>query len=88
VDHEVLEAGILCLDRADAVDHLAGGPQNQAFCCTPSRKDGISGRRARRTPGAALLVGVAHEPERREPLVALVVRRLDLRIASSWLPAM
>ena len=34
-------------------------------------------RRAGRAPGAALLVGIAHEPERREPLVALVMRRLD-----------
>src|SRR6266478_3491152 len=34
-------------------------------------------RCARRAPGAALIVGIAHEAEGREPLVALVMRRLD-----------
>ena len=54
-----------------------GGPQNHAFCATPSRSDESLRRRARRAPGAPVLVGVPHEAEWREPLVALVVRRLD-----------
>src|SRR3989454_12633069 len=35
-------------------------------------------RRARRSPGTAVLVRIAHEAERGEPLVALVVSGLDL----------
>ena len=33
--------------------------------------------RARRTPGAAVLIGIPHEAERREPLEALVVGGLE-----------
>ena len=44
----------------------------------PVAQRGHPRRRAGRAPGAAVLVGVAHEAERREPLVALVVRGLEL----------
>ena len=60
----------------------AGGPQNQAFCSIPSRNEGTRAGAPGHTPGAPVLVGVAHETERREPLEALAVRGLE----SEWLP--
>src|SRR2546425_10362193 len=77
MDHEVLEPGILGRDRLDPVDHVRRRPTEPRLLL-----DAVGERRhargcARRTPRAAVLVGVAHEPERREPLVALIVRRLD-----------
>src|SRR5262249_55184110 len=44
-----------------------------------------AGRRARRAPGPALLVGIAHEAERREPFEPFVVR--GLKPANSFLAA-
>src|SRR5438309_8718823 len=77
MDHEVLEPGILGRDRLDPVDHVRRRPAEPRLL-----KDAVGERRhargrARRTPRAAVLVGVAHEAEGREPLVALIVRRLD-----------
>src|SRR5258706_3433506 len=76
VDHEVFEARVLRLDGLDAVDDVPGWAAEPRF-----RRDAVGERRcprgrAGRAPRAPLLVCVAHEPERREPLVALVVRRL------------
>src|SRR5258707_11724724 len=78
VDHEVLEAGIFGRDRLDAVDHVAGRAAEPRLLGDAVGERGRARRRPGRAPGAALLVGVAHEAERREPLVALVVRGLDL----------
>src|ERR1700741_2106366 len=73
VDHEGLEPWILGFDRPDAVDDLAGRPAEPRLLLDALADRGDRGRRARGAPGAALLVGVAHETERREPLVALVM---------------
>src|SRR5215510_15457450 len=76
VDHEVLEPGVLRRDRLDAVDHVRRRTAEPRLLLDPVGERGCARRRARRAPRAPLLVGVAHEAERREPLVALVVRRL------------
>src|ERR1041385_3358508 len=78
VDHEVLEARILRLDRLDALDDVLGRPAEPRLLRDAVGKLRRARRGAGRAPGAALLVGIAHEPEWREPLVALVVRGLDL----------
>src|SRR6266404_764577 len=77
VDHEVLEPRILRLDRLDALDHVRGRAAEPRLL-----RDTVGEVRhprggARRAPRAPVFVGVAHEAERREPLVPLVVRRLD-----------
>src|ERR1043166_9018409 len=74
----MLEAGFFRLDRLDAVDDVRGRAAEPRLLLHTVAQRGHPGWRARRAPGAALLVGVAHEAERREPFVALVVRRLDL----------
>src|SRR3954452_10951018 len=78
VNHEVLEARIFRLDRLDALDDVLGRSAEPGLLRDAVGKLGRARRRARRAPGAALLVGVAHETERREPLVAFVMGRLDL----------
>ena len=55
----------------------AGEPTIQAFCATPSRIVGARAGAPGRAPRPALVVRVADEAERREPLVALVVSGLD-----------
>src|SRR5437867_4484247 len=77
VDHEVLEPGILRLDRLDSVDDVRGGAAEPRLLRDAVGEIRHARGRARRAPRAAVLVGVPHEPERREPLVALVVRGLD-----------
>ena len=75
MEHEILETGILRLDRFDARDDVfrrAAEPCLLLYAFAQARD---RRRRTRRAPGAALLVGVAHKPERREPFVALVMRR-------------
>src|SRR2546423_14839824 len=78
MDHEVLEPGILGLDRLDAVDHVPGRAAEPRLLLDALRESRDLGGRTGRPPGAALLVGIAYETERREPLVAFVMRRLDL----------
>src|SRR5262245_36891183 len=73
VDHEVLEAGILGLDRLDPGDDVLGWTAEPGLLLDAVGQVRHARGRAGRAPGAALLVGVAHEAERREPLVALVV---------------
>src|SRR4051812_30918142 len=75
--HVILEAGVLRLDRLDAVDDLAGRAAEPRLLgdAVAQRRD--LRRRPGRAPCPALLVGIAYEAERREPLVAFVVRRLD-----------
>src|SRR5262245_24000208 len=77
VDHEGLEARILVGDRPDAVDHVARRAAEPRLLRDAVAQRRHPCRRAGRAPGAAVLVSVADEAERREPLVALVVRRLD-----------
>src|SRR5262244_877432 len=76
VDHEVLEPRVLRRDRLDPVDHVRRRSAEPRLLLDPVGERGYARRRARRAPRAPLLVGVTHEAERREPLVALVVRRL------------
>src|SRR5689334_7217909 len=80
VDHEVLEAGILGLDRPDPLDHVLRRTAEPRLLLDAVGERRDARGRAGRAPRAALLVGVAHEAERREPLVALVVRGLDLAL--------
>ena len=77
MDHEVLEPGILGRDRLDPVDHVRRRPAEPRLLLDAVGERRHARGRARRTPRAAVLVGVAHEAEGREPLVALIVRRLD-----------
>src|SRR5712664_3831961 len=77
MDHEVLEPRIFRLDRLDAFDDVRGRAAEPRLLRDALGEVRHARGRARRAPRAALLVGVAHEAERREPLVALVVRRLD-----------
>src|SRR6185312_3238392 len=77
VDHEMLEAGIFGGDGFDAVDDLLGRAAEPRLLLDAVLEAGRARRRAGRAPCPALLVGVAHEAEGREPLVALVMRRLD-----------
>src|SRR5215831_8505648 len=76
VDHEVLEPRILRLDRADAVDDVRGRAAEPRLLLDALGERRHARGRAGRAPRAPLLVRVAHEAERREPLVALVVGRL------------
>src|SRR5438045_691330 len=77
MDHEILEAGVSRLDRFDAVDDLARRAAEPRLLPHPVAQGRDVRRRARGAPGAALLVGVAHKAERREPFVALVMRRFE-----------
>ena len=69
--------GIFRLDRLDALDDVLRRAAEPGLLRHAVGERGDLRGRAGRAPGAALLVGVAHEAERREPLVALVMRRLD-----------
>src|SRR5262249_58683779 len=77
MDHEILEAGVFRLDRFDAVDDMRGRAAEPSLLFYTVREQRHSRRRPGRAPGAAMLVGVADKAEGREPLVALVMRRLD-----------
>src|SRR5262245_64091694 len=76
MDHEVLEPRILRGDRLDAVDHVRGRAAEPRLLLDAVGEQRRARGRARGAPRASLLVGVADEAERREPLVALVVRGL------------
>src|SRR5262245_13252150 len=77
VEHDLVEAGVLCLVLADERDAVGGRADHPRFLgdALPDRRS--AGRRAGRSPRPALVVGVPDEAERREPLVAFVVSRLD-----------
>src|SRR6187455_1675934 len=77
VDHEVLQAGILGFDRSDAINDVGRRATEPGLLLHAVTDRGNRRRRTRRAPRAALIVGIAHEAERREPLVALVMRGLD-----------
>src|SRR5437763_16498750 len=73
MDHEVFQPRIFRLDRLDAVNDVLRRAAEPGFLLYAfgERRDFCG--RAGRTPGAALLVGIADEPERWEPFVALVI---------------
>lgn len=77
VDHEILEPGVLGFDRLDPLDDLGRRATEPSLLLHAVADRGDRRRRARSAPSAALLIGIAYEPERREPLVALVMCRLD-----------
>src|SRR5580765_2919336 len=77
VDHEVLQTRIPGLDGLDAFDHVLRRAAEPGLLLDAVGQRRDARGRARRAPRAALLVGVAHESEWREPFVALVVRGLD-----------
>src|SRR3990170_5460017 len=77
VDYHLVEPRVLGLDLADGLDHLRRPAAEPRFLLDAVTERGNARWRAGRAPGAALFVGIAHEAERREPLVALVVRRLQ-----------
>src|ERR1700730_7041818 len=64
VDHEILEAGVFRLDRFDAVDDLRRRAAEPRLLLHPLAQGRHRRRRARRAPGAALLVGVTHHAVR------------------------
>src|SRR5256884_1794245 len=76
VDHEGLESGVLRLDGLDPLDDVRRRAAEPGLLLDAVGERRHARGRARRAPRAAVLVRVAHETERREPLVALVVRRL------------
>src|SRR2546421_4822224 len=77
VDHEVLEPRIPGLDRLDALDHVRGRPAEPRLLGDAVGEVRHARGGAWRAPRAAVLIGVAHEAERCEPLVPLIVRWLD-----------
>src|SRR5690348_6830845 len=77
VDHEMLEAGILGLDRADAGNHLVGRAAEPRLLLDAALEARHPRRCSACAPRPPVLVGIAHEAERREPLVTLIMRRLD-----------
>src|SRR2546422_9182978 len=70
VDHEVLESGILRLDGLDPLDDVRRRAAEPGLLLDAVGERRHARGRARRAPRAAVLVRVAHEAERREPLVA------------------
>src|SRR5713101_7347754 len=77
VDHEIFKPWIFGFDRFDAVDDLRWRTAEPGFLIDAIAQGGHPSRRPRRPPRPPLLVGVAYEPERREPLVTFVVRGLE-----------
>src|SRR5262249_58293544 len=75
---EVVESGIARVELADGLDDLARWTAQPGLLLDALAQRRHARRRARRSPRAALLVRIAHEAERREPLVPLVVGRLHL----------
>src|SRR6185369_15948101 len=67
----------LRLDRLDALDDVLGRAAEPRLLLDAVGQGRDPRGRARRAPRAAVLIGIAHEPERREPLVALIMRGLD-----------
>src|SRR5712664_4250334 len=61
VDHEILEPRVFRLDRLDAVDDLRRRPTEPGFLFYAVGKRGNPRWRPRSAPGAAVLVGIAHE---------------------------
>src|SRR5207247_4260955 len=76
VDHEVLEPGILRRDGLDPLDDVRRRAAEPGLLLDAVGERGDPRGRARRTPRAALRVGVAAAAARREPRVTLVVRGL------------
>src|SRR6202045_652978 len=77
VDHEILQAPILRLDRFDPLDDLRRRPTEPSLLFNALAQRRHPRRRSWGAPSPALLIGIAHKPKRSEPFVALVVRRLD-----------
>src|SRR5262245_6347311 len=76
VNHHVLEAGVARFEVLDLIDDETRRPAQPRTLGDAIANARHARGRARRAPGAALLVRVADEAEGREPLVALVVVRL------------
>src|SRR5687767_10446397 len=76
VDHEIFEPRVLRLDRPDALDDVRRWSAEPRLLLDALGERGYGRGRARRAPRAPVFVRVAHEAERRKPLIALVVRRL------------
>src|SRR6267378_7785185 len=77
VDHEILKPGVLGFNRSDPIDDLGRRATEPGLLLHAVTDRGDRRRCTRSAPGAALIVRIAHEAERREPLVALVMCRLD-----------
>src|SRR5207248_7066393 len=73
VDHEILQARILRLDRFDPLDDLRRRPTEPSLLLHAVTQRRHPRRRSRGTPSPALFIGIAHKPKRSEPFVALVV---------------
>src|SRR5713226_3500555 len=77
VDHEIFKPWIFGFDRFDAVDDLRWRTAEPRLLIDAIAQRRHPCRRTGRSPGSPVLVGVTHEPEWREPLVALVMGGLD-----------
>src|SRR5258708_579200 len=77
VDHEMLEPRIFRRDGLDAVDDLLGRAAEPRLLLDAVPQARRPRRRPGRAPGTPMFVGVAHEAEGGEPLVALIMRGLD-----------
>src|SRR5437762_6082823 len=73
VDHEILQARILRLDRFDPLDDLRGRPTEPSLLLNAITQRWHARRCSRGTPSPALFIGIAYKAKRSEPFVALVV---------------
>src|SRR5262249_52409570 len=78
MNHEGPEARIFRRDRLDAVNHLRRRSAKPGLLRNTIFQRGRARRRARRAPDAAMLVRIADEAERREPLETLVMCGLEV----------
>src|SRR6266850_1636594 len=64
VDHEILKPRVLGFDRLYAIDDLGRGPAEPGLLLHAVANRGDRRRRTGSAPGAAPIVGIAHEAER------------------------
>src|SRR6516225_10776513 len=77
MNHKAIKSGIFRFDRLDARYHLGRRSAEPGLLINAITQRRGAGRRAGRTPGSALLVGVTHEAEWREPFESFVVRGFE-----------
>jgi hypothetical protein len=77
MNHEILKPRVSRFDRSDPIDDVRRRSTEPSFLLHPVAERGDAGGGSRSAPGPPKLVGIAREPKRREPLIALVMRWLE-----------